>query len=246
MSDVAASQARPRVPPNAFKSPPLVVLNNFAPKHKHLALAASLFQGMFPSINVHTVNLATCQVRGWRVGRAGGGGRSTARGAAMCCARARQAVCGAAVDSWTHLAILARQPHTPPPQNPALLAAQRVVLLSCDPAASTISLRHYSISMAPSGVKKPLKALVMRQDVPDMGALADVSELITKSGYGSVRCVCVCVCGRGGEGGCTRFAARGSGGSVMRRPRAPCSNPGSPTRTARTTTRRKRCRTAGV
>jgi hypothetical protein len=61
-SDVAASQARPRMPPNAFKTAPLVVLNNFAPQQKHLALAASLFQGMFPSINVHNVNLATCQV----------------------------------------------------------------------------------------------------------------------------------------------------------------------------------------
>jgi hypothetical protein len=62
-ADVAASQARPRMPPNAFKTAPLVVLNNFAPQQKQLALAASLFQGMFPSINVHNVNLATCQVR---------------------------------------------------------------------------------------------------------------------------------------------------------------------------------------
>jgi hypothetical protein len=61
-SDVAASQARPRMPPNAFKTAPLVVLNNFSPQQKQLALAASLFQGMFPSINVHNVNLATCQV----------------------------------------------------------------------------------------------------------------------------------------------------------------------------------------
>jgi hypothetical protein len=50
------------MPPNAFKTAPLVVLNNFAPQQKQLALAASLFQGMFPSINVHNVNLATCQV----------------------------------------------------------------------------------------------------------------------------------------------------------------------------------------
>lgn len=65
MSDVASSQSRPRVPPNAFKSPPLVVLNNFGAQHKQLALAANLFQGMFPSINVHNVNLTTCQVRSW-------------------------------------------------------------------------------------------------------------------------------------------------------------------------------------
>jgi hypothetical protein len=52
------------VPPNAFKTAPLVVLNNFSPQQKQLALAANLFQGMFPSINVHTVNLSTCQVGG--------------------------------------------------------------------------------------------------------------------------------------------------------------------------------------
>lgn len=122
MSDVAASQSRPRVPPNAFKTAPLVVLNNFSPQQKQLALAANLFQGMFPSINVHTVNLSTCQ---------------------------------------------------------------RVVLFSADPSTGLISLRHFTISTAPSGVKKPLKALVLRQAVPDMGELQDVADLITKSGYGS-------------------------------------------------------------
>eukprot|EP00775_Hariotina_reticulata_P013842 gene13842-13963_t len=122
MSDVAASQARPRVPPNAFKTPPLVVLNNFSSQQKQLALAASLFQGMFPSINVHTVNLATCQ---------------------------------------------------------------RVVLLSVDSATGYINLRHFTISTAPSGVKRSLKALIGRQDVPDLGGLQDISEFITKSGYGS-------------------------------------------------------------
>jgi ribosome biogenesis protein SSF1/2 len=63
---------------------------------------------------------------------------------------------------------------------------QRVVLFSADPATGLISLRHYTISTAPSGVKKPLKALVLRQAVPDMGGLQDVADLITKSGYGSV------------------------------------------------------------
>lgn len=63
---------------------------------------------------------------------------------------------------------------------------QRVVLFSADPSTGLISLRHFTISTAPSGVKKPLKALVLRQAVPDMGELQDVADLITKSGYGSV------------------------------------------------------------
>jgi hypothetical protein len=63
---------------------------------------------------------------------------------------------------------------------------QRVVLFSADPATGLISLRHYTISTAPSGVKKSLKALLLRQAVPDMGGLQDVADIITKSGYGSV------------------------------------------------------------
>lgn len=64
---------------------------------------------------------------------------------------------------------------------------QRVVLLSYDKAARRISFRHYSIAAQPSGVSKSVKALVGRRVLPDMGALQDVSEFLTRSGYGSVR-----------------------------------------------------------
>ena len=63
---------------------------------------------------------------------------------------------------------------------------QRVVLLSFDKDTGRISFRHYSISAAPSGVTKSVKSLVNRRQLPNMGALGDVSELLTKSGYGSV------------------------------------------------------------
>ncbi len=66
------------------------------------------------------------------------------------------------------------------------------MLLSHDKATGLISLRHYSISTAPSGIKKSLKALLGRRALPgDMGAMQDVSDLVMKSGYGSVS-------GRGG------------------------------------------------
>jgi ribosome biogenesis protein SSF1/2 len=61
------------------------------------------------------------------------------------------------------------------------------VLFSSDKASGLISLRHYSISTAPSGIKKSLKALLAKRALPgDMGAMQDVSELVTRSGYGSV------------------------------------------------------------
>lgn len=53
-------------------------------------------------------------------------------------------------------------------------------------APGVISLRHYSISVAPSGLRKSLKALLGRKELPDLGGLRDVSEFVTKSGYGSV------------------------------------------------------------
>jgi len=62
-----------------------------------------------------------------------------------------------------------------------------VVLLSYDKAARRISFRHYSIVAQPSGVSKSVKALVGRRALPDMSAMQDVSEFLTRSGYGSVR-----------------------------------------------------------
>lgn len=64
---------------------------------------------------------------------------------------------------------------------------QRVVLLSYDRDTRRISFRHYGIGASPSGVTKGVKSLVTRRHLPDMGRLQDVSELLTKSGYGSVR-----------------------------------------------------------
>ena len=53
--------------------------------------------------------------------------------------------------------------------------------------AGTISLRHYSISVVPSGIRKSLKTLLQHKALPKMGDFQDVSEFVMKSGYGSVR-----------------------------------------------------------
>ena len=73
------------------------------------------------------------------------------------------------------------------------LVPQRVLLLSYDKASRRVHLRHYSISAQPSGVSKSVKALVTHRAVPDMGHVQDVSELLSKSGYGSVRAALLCV-----------------------------------------------------
>lgn len=60
-------------------------------------------------------------------------------------------------------------------------------MLTYDKDTQRISFRHYSIRAAPSGVSKSVKALLARDQLPDMHDYADVSEFLTKSGYGSVR-----------------------------------------------------------
>eukprot|EP00198_Chlamydomonas_reinhardtii_P009173 XP_001698510.1 predicted protein [Chlamydomonas reinhardtii] len=125
--DVQSAAVRPRVPANAFKTPPLVVMNGFS-GNDTLRLVTTLFQGVFPPINVQRTKLSACQ---------------------------------------------------------------RVVLLSRDKESGLIRLRHYGISVAPSGLRKSVKGLLSRREVPDLSAFRDVSEFVTKSGYGSVQCVMV-------------------------------------------------------
>eukprot|EP00955_Chlamydomonas_euryale_P057644 356861-Chlamydomonas_euryale.AAC.18 len=64
-------------------------------------------------------------------------------------------------------------------------ACQRVVLLSYIQATGTIRLRHYSIGTAPSKMKKSVTSLVRGHDVPDLSHMQDVSEYVSKGGYGS-------------------------------------------------------------
>ncbi|KAL4451376.1 hypothetical protein ABPG77_009448 [Micractinium sp. CCAP 211/92] len=70
-------------------------------------------------------------------------------------------------------------------QTTRLSSCQRVLLLDYNKQSRRISMRHYSIAVAPSGVSKNLKHLLARKDLPDMGRMADVAEFLTRSGYGS-------------------------------------------------------------
>jgi ribosome biogenesis protein SSF1/2 len=69
--------------------------------------------------------------------------------------------------------------------NTKLSSCQRVVLLEYNPETRRISLRHFSVSTQPTGVSKNLKTLLTRKQLPGMGRMTDVSEFLTRSGYGS-------------------------------------------------------------
>lgn len=75
MRDVVAAQSRPRLPPAAFKAPPLLVLNQFQGSGaaaggsqqqqaaaQHIKLAGTLLQGMFPALHVSSMKVAACKV----------------------------------------------------------------------------------------------------------------------------------------------------------------------------------------
>lgn len=57
--DVVSSLRRHRMHEKQFAHPPLLVLNSFGPQGMHIKLMATMFQNLFPSINVHKVNLNT-------------------------------------------------------------------------------------------------------------------------------------------------------------------------------------------
>uniref|UniRef100_A0A8B9QD23 Suppressor of SWI4 1 homolog n=1 Tax=Apteryx owenii TaxID=8824 RepID=A0A8B9QD23_APTOW len=57
IKDVVSSLKRHRMHEQQFTHHPLLVLSNFGLQQIHIKLMASMFQNMFPSINVHKVNL---------------------------------------------------------------------------------------------------------------------------------------------------------------------------------------------
>ncbi|XP_076866059.1 suppressor of SWI4 1 homolog [Brachyhypopomus gauderio] len=57
IKDVVSSQKRQRMHGQQFAHHPLLVLNNFGIEGMHVKLMATMFQNLFPSINVHQVNL---------------------------------------------------------------------------------------------------------------------------------------------------------------------------------------------
>ncbi|KAF3436450.1 hypothetical protein FNV43_RR23542 [Rhamnella rubrinervis] len=66
-----------------------------------------------------------------------------------------------------------------------LSACQRIVLLNYNKDTKLIDFRHYSIRLQPVGVSRKIRKFVQNHHVPDLRNLQDVSDFITKAGYGS-------------------------------------------------------------
>lgn len=120
--DVARSQLRPRCPKDLFSNSPLIVLSGFGKEERHLSLVTTVFQNIFPAIDINTVKLSSCQ---------------------------------------------------------------RIVLLNYNKDTKLIDFRHYSIRLQPVGVSRRIRKFVQNHQVPNLRDLADVSDFLTKAGYGS-------------------------------------------------------------
>eukprot|EP00258_Populus_trichocarpa_P002634 XP_002302711.3 peter Pan-like protein [Populus trichocarpa] len=66
-----------------------------------------------------------------------------------------------------------------------LSSCQRIVLLNYNKDTKLIDFRHYSIKLQPVGVSRRLRKFVQNRQVPDLRNLQDVSDFVTKAGYGS-------------------------------------------------------------
>ncbi|KAI5388183.1 peter Pan-like protein [Lathyrus oleraceus] len=121
-ADIARSQLHPRCPKDLFKNSALIVLSGFVSGDLPLRLTTNMFQNIFPTIDVKTVKLASCQ---------------------------------------------------------------RIVLLNYNKDTKLIDFRHYSIRLQPIGVSRRIRKLVQSHQVPDLRNLQDVSDFVTKAGYGS-------------------------------------------------------------
>lgn len=66
-----------------------------------------------------------------------------------------------------------------------LSSCQRIVLLNYNKDTKLIDFRHYSIRLQPVGVSRRIRKFVQNRQVPDLRNLQDVSDFITKAGYGS-------------------------------------------------------------
>lgn len=64
-------------------------------------------------------------------------------------------------------------------------SCQRIVLLNYNKETKLIDFRHYSIRLQPVGVSRRIRKFVQNHQVPDLRSLQDVSDFVTKAGYGS-------------------------------------------------------------
>lgn len=70
-------------------------------------------------------------------------------------------------------------------RNLKLLKMKRIVLLRLNTDTGNIDFRHYAIRVRPVGVSKPIRRLVTRKRIPDLGNLTNIDEMFDDGGMSS-------------------------------------------------------------
>ncbi|XP_073143052.1 peter Pan-like protein [Henckelia pumila] len=66
-----------------------------------------------------------------------------------------------------------------------LSSCQRIVLLNYNKDTNLIDFRQYSIRLQPVDVSRRIRKFVQNHQVPDLRSFQDVSDFVTRTGYGS-------------------------------------------------------------
>lgn len=66
-----------------------------------------------------------------------------------------------------------------------LLKMKRCVLLRLNTDTGLIDFRHYAVRVRPVGVSKPIRRLVTRKRIPDLGKLTSIDEMLDDGGMSS-------------------------------------------------------------
>ncbi|KAL3644762.1 hypothetical protein CASFOL_009942 [Castilleja foliolosa] len=69
--------------------------------------------------------------------------------------------------------------------NVKVSTCQRIVLLNYNKETKLIDFRHYSVRLQPVGVSRRIRKFVQNRQMPNLKNLQDVSDFLTKAGYGS-------------------------------------------------------------
>jgi ribosome biogenesis protein SSF1/2 len=186
--DVAASQARPRAPENAFKTPPLLVLQGFAAP---AAGAGGAGPGALPKKKRSEDDSDEEDEDESEEDDDSDAAKPNNNNSKS---KKKQPPDAPSL----RLAGALLQGLFPPLQVASLKlsACQRVVLVSRDTSPggdpSRVSVRHFSVSVAPSGLRRPIKDLLTsrrggsaNRPLPDLGGMADAADLLADAGYGS-------------------------------------------------------------
>lgn len=143
-----------------FDLSPLVVMTGFT-SEKHHQLMTTMMQKMFPTLNPSEMDIKKAKVRIPRHFEL--------------------------FFVWATMSLLWQFVPLVSDLRAAVLLLQRVLLLHYDEKKDLIRFRHYGITLRTPGISKGIRPIRDQKLPTNLDGMRDISEIITRGGYGSVR-----------------------------------------------------------